>query len=65
MNLETTEGGQPPQATKDNKEKSKVPVGVTLIGDDEDEVQLGVQKAMRLPRQALPHMQLKIISSLA
>lgn len=30
----------------------KSPVGVTVIGDDEDEVQLGMQKAMRLPRYA-------------
>lgn len=26
------------------------PIGVTIIGDDEDEVQVGMQKAMRMPR---------------
>ena len=30
--------------------KQRAPVGVTIIADDEDEVQLGMQKAMRMPR---------------
>ena len=33
------------------KQKSLVaPLGVTIIGDDEEEVQLEMQKAMRMPR---------------
>lgn len=52
MDLEEPAGVEGSNANKRSKgaETRKVPLGVTLIGDDEDEVQLGMQKAVRQPR---------------
>ena len=52
MDLESPREKKSKRPRKDEAPKFKAPVGVTVIEDDEDLVQLGMQKAMRRPRQA-------------
>lgn len=51
MDLDSPEDKQSKRSRRDPAPKFKAPTGVTVIEDDEDVVQLGMQRQMRRPRQ--------------